>query len=66
VTVVRKWDSDSEYIIKFDDGEQSLGIKKLEVLEDEYDCYEKGDHIRILYRNGAFGLPYIESYYEVK
>lgn len=69
VTVTKKWEEGihvEKYMIKFDDGEQSLGTNKIEVLESEYDSYEKGDHIRLLCRNGAFGLQYVESYYEVE
>lgn len=58
--------SGSHYIIKIDDGDRALGIDKLYVLNYEYSSYEVGDCIRISYRQGAFGLPYIEDYVEVR
>ena len=67
VMVVDKWEynnskSGSHYLIKIDDGGHALGTDKVYVSNFEYSRYKIGDYMRLSYRQGAFGLPYIEGY----
>lgn len=67
VMVVNKWEysnskSGSHYLIKIDDGGHALGTDKVYVSHFEYSRYKIGDYMRLSYRQGAFGLPYIEGY----